>query len=356
MEARIFKPLGMADTHLHDDPLELVPRLADGYTSDGRGPRRVRPQGDVVGNAGLVTTARDLLIWERNFVEPRVGDASIVAAMQTAASLTSGAPTGFGMGLQVETAGGRRTIAHGGGDSGISAYVVRYPDHDLAVAVLCNQDGIDASGLTRGVADIYLGPASTAGPAGTPAGAPAAAAPSAAQLASFAGLYREPREDALLRIFVRDGALRGSSGAGEGDDGWPLTPLGGDRFVIPGTTIVLGFSGRTLRIEGERPVPDVLERVTPDTIDARALGAFAGQYASEELGVTYTLSVREQALVLQIPGRQPIALRSIAPDLLVGPLVGALRFTHDPAGVPAGFAIRAHGALGVRFDRVAATR
>jgi CubicO group peptidase (beta-lactamase class C family) len=367
METRIFRPLGMSNTHVHDDPRERVPSLAIGYTADGPGLRLARLQGDVVGNAGLVTTVRDLLTWEHNFVAPRVGDASIVAAMQTPEPLMDGTPTPFGLGLQIETVGGRRTIGHGGGDQGISAYVVRYPDDGLAVAVLCNRDGIDATALSRGAADVYLGVAAGAAPA-----APATVEPSqpAAQLASHVGLYRDARDDGLLRIFVRDarddgllrifvrdGALRGSSGAGEGDDGWPLVPLAADRFRIPGTTIVLEFSGdaarHAVRVVGERPTPDLLERVTTFAVPATVLASYAGRYVSNELDVIYTLSVRDGALAATIPGRQAIALQPIAPDLFAGPLVGAIRFDRESGGAPAGFAIRAHAALNVRFHRLA---
>jgi hypothetical protein len=135
-----------------------------------------------------------------------------------------------------------------------------------------------------------------------------------------------------------------------------LTPLGSDRFVIPGTTIVLAFAGdaarHTLRVTGERPAPTDLERVMPLGVSAPALAAYAGRFTSGELDVAYTLTARTGTLVLQIPGRTAIALQPIAPDLFAGPLVGAIRFTRDRAGVATGFTLRAHGALGVRFDRL----
>jgi hypothetical protein len=37
----------------------------------------------VVGNAGLYTIARDLLLWQQNFADVRVGTRALVAAMQT---------------------------------------------------------------------------------------------------------------------------------------------------------------------------------------------------------------------------------------------------------------------------------
>ena len=354
-DERIFQPLEMRHTHMHDDPDRLVPRLATGYTRGGDGSLRLarRPDG-VVGNGGLVTTVGDLLRWERNFAAPRVGSAALLASMTVPPVLPAGATTIYGLGLQMERHDGRRAIGHGGGDLGVSAYLVRYPDNDLAVAVLCNADEIDSIELARQVANAYLGP--PAGAAVTPAGEPEAPPIPAAQLAANEGLYRDPTDEALLRVFVRDGALRGSPGAGA-DGGWPLVPLGGDRFRIPGTEIVLEFGaaangGRTLRIVGERPKPDLLERVVPYAPSAEQLAGFAGDYRSGELATTYALRLRNGVLIADVPGRTSIPLQPIRPDTFAGSLVGAITFTRDPAGRATGFNVHAYAARNVRFERV----
>ena len=242
---RIFRPLGMRQSHLHDDVAEVVPKLATGYTRGGDGALRVaRQTGGLVGNGGLFTTAGDLLRWERNFAEPRVGDAALIASMETPPALPGGETTVYGLGLQMERHGGRRTVGHGGGDQGVSAYVVRYPDDDLAVAVLCNLDEIDSIELAHGVADLYLGAVS--GPADAAAGEAATTQMSSADLAANEGLYRDPTDEALLRVFLRDGTLRGSSGAGA-DGGWPLVPLGANRFSDPDDHDHAGVRGRCQR-------------------------------------------------------------------------------------------------------------
>ncbi len=353
---RIFRPLGMRQSHLHDDVAEVVPKLATGYTRGGDGALRVaRQTGGLVGNGGLFTTAGDLLRWERNFAEPRVGDASIIASMETPPALPGGETTVYGLGLQMERHGGRRTIGHGGGDQGVSAYVVRYPDDDLAVAVLCNVDEIDSIELAHGVADLYLGAVS--GPADAAAGEAATTQMSSADLAANEGLYRDPTDEALLRVFLRDGTLRGSSGAGA-DGGWPLVPLGANRFRIPTTTITLEFAAgassgsRTLRIVGERPTPAVLERVASYTPSPAQLASVAGDYRSEELATTYALRVRDGALIADVPGRASIALQPIRPDTFAGSLVGAITFARDRDGQVTGFTVHAYAARGLRFERV----
>lgn len=354
-DERIFQPLGMRQTHLHDDPDGLVPLQATGYTRGGDGGLRVarRPDG-VVGNGGLFTSVGDLLRWEHNFVEPRVGSAALLASMTVPPALPDGATTVYGFGLQHDRHDGHHAIGHSGGDPGASAYVVRYPDDDLAVAVLCNSDEIDSTGLVHQIANAYLG--APAADAAAPASEPEPPPLQPAQLTANEGLYRDPTDEALLRIFVRDGTLRGSPGAGA-DGGWPIVPLGGDRFRIPGTDIVLEFGagangGRSLRISGERPVPSVLERVAPLTLSATQLAAYAGDYRSGELATTYALRVRAGGLVADVPGRASIALQPIVRDTFAGSLVGAIAFARDRAGRVTGFTVQAYAARGVGFERV----
>lgn len=88
-DANIFKPLGMTHTHFHDDPTMIVPNRASGYHRNAGALQmalHADPSG-LVGNAGLLTTAPDLLRWEQNFADVRVGDKALVVAMQTPAVL-----------------------------------------------------------------------------------------------------------------------------------------------------------------------------------------------------------------------------------------------------------------------------
>ena len=327
---RIFRPLGMRQSHLHDDVAEIVAKLATGYTRGGDGALRVaRQTGGLVGNGGLFTTVGDLLRWERNFAEPRVGDASLIASMETPPTLPGGETTVYGFGLQMERHGGRRTVGHGGGDPGVSAYVVRYPDDDLAVAVLCNVDEIDSIELARGVANLYLG--DVTGPADAAAGEPATTPMSSADLAANEGLYRDPTDEALLRIFLRDGTPARQPGRRRR---WRLAPRAARREPVPdpddhdhaGVRRPVPSGARTLRIVGERPTPAVLERVASYTPSAAELASVAGDYRSEELATTYALRVRDGALIADVPGRASIALQPIRPDTFAGSLVGAITF------------------------------
>ena len=104
--------------------------------------------------------------------------------------------------------------------------------------MLCNLDNIDgnATGLTQGVADIYLSDAFATPPTNSAIATAPKVTLSAEQLASKVGLYRDPLTEFVGRIFLRDGKLMASPGASE-DEGVELTPVSENRFVIWGTPI-----------------------------------------------------------------------------------------------------------------------
>jgi len=363
-DSNIFKPLGMTQTHFHDDPTMIVPNRASGYYFEEPGGLHVASQagGDIVGNGHLYTTARDLLIWEQNFADVRVGDRALVAAMQTPTVLTGGDTSFYGFGLSIGLDRGLRTIGHGGSDPGWSANVARYPDQGLAVAVLCNLESIDADALVPSVAAIYL---ADVYPTPTPTvsrAVPPAVSLSSEQLASHVGLYRDPSIDALRRIFVRDGKLMAfdvTSRAAEGP-GTELAPVTANRFVRPGGTVlefVPAVAGRARELHqlagGQKPL--VFQQVDAFAPSSTELREFAGEYVSPELDTTYTLAVRDSELVIQTQ-KWEVVLRPTFKDAFWGGRVGwgnltVVKFSRDARGVT-GFTVSMGANGGPWFDRV----
>ena len=353
---RIFRPLGMRQSHLHDDVAEIVPKLATGYTREGDGALRVaRQPGGVVGNAGLFTTAGDLLRWERNFAAPRVGDAALIASMETPPALPGGETTVYGLGLQVERHGGRRTVGHGGGDHGASAYVVRYPDDDLAVAVLCNLDEIDSIALARGVADLYLG----VGPA------PRATAAAGEAATTQRSRRLSPRTKACIAIRPTRRCCGSSCATARCAAARARAPMAAGRscrsarigFGFPATAITLEFAAgaggsantadrRRAAHAGHPRARGVLYAV------GRGPGWRRGGLSQRRAVDHVCAAGAEGTLVADVPGRTSIALQPIRPDTFAGSLVGAITFARDRDGHVTGFTVHAYAARGVRFERV----
>lgn len=365
-DANIFRPLGMTSAYFNGDPVRAAPEHASAYSPQASGWRVVPESSGYGGNAGMMSSVRDLLLWANNFAEPRVGTPKLLASMQTATVLTSGQATQSGMGLGLGTYRGARTLRTSGGDVGVATELLVFPDHKAAVAVLCNMDSVVMGGLatvnpddlTNGVADIFLNdvlePRAAPGAGTLQSTSAASSAPpvslSTEDLAGKTGLYRlGPDENHIVSMSVRDGRFGVWDYYGDNYH-MLLTPVSANRFTLPGATIEFSPA------EGGRPrawhvvdnggqrlleLPSVAFQLP--TADLRA---FAGDYRSAELDVTYAVTARDSSLVLQTSTLAPVSK-----DAFVGDYMGVVRFFRDQRGAVSGFTLNRQAARGVRFER-----
>ncbi len=104
-----------------------------------------------------MTTVGDLLKWNENFVTPKVGDAAFVKLQQEPGRFNDGKPHEYAMGLFVKPYKGIPEVGHSGSTAGYTAYLTRFPQQQLSVAVLCNVSNGAATQYAYSVADMYLG-------------------------------------------------------------------------------------------------------------------------------------------------------------------------------------------------------
>jgi len=232
-DERVFKPLGMTNTHFHDDYTMLVPGRTSAYARRAGGWHVSIPNFDVYGATNLFTTVGDLLKWEANFDHPLVGDRRLFDEMETPGRLANGKATSYGFGLGIYRYRGARVVEHEGGDAGYRSYLGRFPERGLAIAVLCNAATANPTLLARGVADAYLG--SSLAPVETkvaPKGVPLfdstlsrrPTAVSSAALAAYAGEYYSEEVDAHYRVAVRNSALSFRTGTSDPTLAWRESP------------------------------------------------------------------------------------------------------------------------------------
>jgi CubicO group peptidase (beta-lactamase class C family) len=207
--ARIFQPLGMTHTSWRDDYTRIVKHRAVAYEPAADGYAEDMPFENVHGNGGLLTTVGDLLRWNENFVSPKVGDAALVAEQQTPGKFSDGRAHDYGLGLYIRTYRGVGEVSHSGSTAGYRAFLVRYPDQRISVAVLCNAANANATQYAHAVADAYLGSALTAPPAaaagggrGNQGGAPYT--PAESDITAYLGRFRSDEAETELAV-ARDG-------------------------------------------------------------------------------------------------------------------------------------------------------
>lgn len=155
----IFEPLGMSDTHFHGDAGHVIPRRAMSYerADSGEIKQNYSSTFSFVGQGGLYTTVGDLIRWDRNFYESRVGGPGFREVLETRGRLNDGETIPYAFGLTHGEYRGTPVVGHTGGMMGFRAVLLRLPEHRFSVATLCNQSETDPSELARGVLDLYLG-------------------------------------------------------------------------------------------------------------------------------------------------------------------------------------------------------
>ena len=313
---RLFAPLGMTRTSWRDDHTRIVRGRATAYAVTPAGYQILMPFEDVHGNGGLLTTVGDLLTWNRNLATGTVGGAALLTALHERGRLTSGRDLEYAMGLYVTSWRGLREVSHAGATAGYRAFLARYPDRDVDVAVLCNASDADAAGLAHEVTAIALGGVAAEGTG------PGLALPRV-QIETYAGLYRNVVTGEATTIVVEGDALRLGRGPA-------LTALGPSTFRVGSGPAMIEFPvsedgavRARLGVRGGESL--VLERVPRAAPAAEALAALAGTYRSDEVEASYEVAVADGTLVLKRRPDRAWPLEPLYEDAFSAP-IGLVRF------------------------------
>lgn len=212
---RIFEPLGLTNTQWRDDYRRVVPGRSSAYGFRGGNFVIDRPIENVHGNGGLLTTVGDLVRWNRALASGELGGQAFVDLMHEQGVLNDGSDITYASGLMVGSYLGVPEVSHTGATAGYRAFLARYPDQQLDVAVLCNIGTVNPGSVGHQVADIFLGDATrpvVATANGNATGSRAVDAetpwePTPVDLAAYAGEYHSPDVEMTLVASVEEGEL-----------------------------------------------------------------------------------------------------------------------------------------------------
>lgn len=159
-DRRIFKPLGMHNTFFSDVPVEIVRNRAYGYKQAQNGDY-INDMTNLfwVGDGGLHTNLDDMLKWDRNFYEPRVGDnpEALIEAMNRPNSPHRDDGRLYANGQFVSEMQGQQSFTHSGGWLGTTTYYARFPEAHRSLMMMCNDASLDVEPLIEGALSILLG-------------------------------------------------------------------------------------------------------------------------------------------------------------------------------------------------------
>jgi CubicO group peptidase (beta-lactamase class C family) len=300
----IFKPLGMTRTRFDDDHTVVVPGRVAAYRPGKDGGFLVdwSTNYEIVGQGGLMSTVDDLLLWDRNFYNNKLGKGTLLKEMQSPGVLNSGAESNYALGLILSAYRGLPIVEHSGGAFGYRSEILRFPQQKFTVVTLCNVASANPARLSREVADVYL--ARQLQPAPSSATAPGF------DPALFAGKYFEGRTHYLTSFAVERGSL-----VLEGDT---LQPMGPNRFEDPinGATVVFTSSSGPMKatVTYNNAVTFDGTRIKDFIVADQSLAVYAGAYKSDELDATYRLSVEAGSLTLRVNWNPAVRLQPIVQD------------------------------------------
>jgi CubicO group peptidase (beta-lactamase class C family) len=359
-EENIFKPLGMVNTRFHDDKTEVIKNRATGYSPrKGGGFSVERTNSDHVGDGGLLTTIDDLLLWDKSFYGNKLqGGQELISLLLAPGALNGGGKLNYAFGLDIEQYRGSKLFGHGGAYNGFNSDMIRFPDERFSVICLCNLSSAESGRLTRQAADIYLGDAFKKGEVAGPAPLPEAKVISVPEkeLNAVAGSYFNFTANNFRRLYVKDGKLIYSRGSSESE----LAPLGNQRFLMLGVPDRIEISFKSPRpnaplqmltsANGGKPITH--ERVEPAAYTAEQLAQFAGTYYSEEIDATYTLSLRDNQLILRRKNVDDAPLQLLFADTFLSVGSGTLSFTRGNQNHVSGFLVNTGRVRKLRFNKM----
>ncbi|MGB9235324.1 MAG: serine hydrolase domain-containing protein [Terriglobales bacterium] len=167
LSEHIFAPLGMKSV-INIDQERLTDTDATGYLRYAIGPLRVAPKegkGWLFAAGELAMPAEDLAKWDISLINQTVLKHASYAAMEQEIVLRNGLGTRYGLGVDVRSELGHRVIEHGGEVSGFTAHNMVFPDEEMAVVVLTNEDSAGASGdLAKKIAELLFADTGAATP------------------------------------------------------------------------------------------------------------------------------------------------------------------------------------------------
>lgn len=327
MDTNVFDPLGMENTRVGDDHEEIIKHRAASYAlaANGEYATQVFPYSGY-GAGGIYSSADDLVLWLRNFESPVVGSTASHAQMVERGVLTTGDTLNYAFGLSISNYKGLRRVGHGGALAGYRSYVGRFPDQNFGIIVLSNLATSGPQGLAMEITDAYLSDQFIR-PSGEEESQEATSSSNEeidfdpTLFDDFAGRY-ELRPSFILTFWREENRLF-TQATGQGQ--LEIFASSDSTFFLKVVEASLTFhrnpngsvTGLTLHQGGDSYGPRLSdEPYDPSPAD---LAEYAGQYFSNEMDASYTLSVSDGKLTASHRRHGDSVLNPLTPDNFSGP-------------------------------------
>jgi len=345
-EENIFKPLGMKNTHFHDDHTMIVKNRATGYSpKEGGGYRINMTTLDMVGDGGVCTKVKDLLLWDQNFYRNKLGGKDLINQVLTPGKLNSGEQLDYAFGLRVSDYRGLKMISHAGAFAGFRSAMIRFPEQKFSVICLANLSSMNPMKLCKQMAEIYLSNQFKQKEAQF------IELPEE-ELKDKTGAFRDPVNGTICELSIKDGKLM----ANLFDMDFQIAPLSKTKFRSVDapfdTNVIFEKQDQNkpllvhVTVEGEKPVTfEAIKLVSPTPAQ---LAEYVGDYYSDELQFTHNLVLEDGKLFFRHRNAPKKPLSPTLRDMFKVRGI-TIHFIRDHKNKISGFTLSSERARNIRF-------
>ncbi|HAQ61087.1 TPA: aminopeptidase [Candidatus Delongbacteria bacterium] len=318
---KIFKPIGMYNSIIDENSRKVQKnRVASYYKIADHDFYRLLCTSDDLGAKGVVTTINDLLLWDQNFYTGKVGGDNMIEMLTTQGLLNNGDRINYCLGLEVNNYKHLPIIGHDGGYLGFTASMMRFPEQNTSIIVLCNC-AENISGLAYIIADIVL--SSTINSFIKPETLMETKPElqifnlNVGELDRFCGSFWSEEKKLQRKIFLKDGNL--FYWRSEGSES-KLAPISKNELAIIGSAhLVLRYEFnndcKKFSFFENNILKMTLNSYDPIEFNAEYLTNYVGNYFCEEMDVVYKLEIVSDKLVLFLKGKQISEIQAVMPNL-----------------------------------------
>lgn len=299
-QEHIFEPLGMQNSFILENPNRIVKNSATGYTpvNDSIYEKKHFYNIALGGDGQVYTSLEDLLLWDNNFYDKKVGGQALNDRQHEKGILNNGDTIEYAGGLFIQENKGKRVVQHMGSWGGFRSVLYRFPSLKKTLVVMANNPEFLTGPKFFALIDLMIPKEKGNQKIQEAIPSNVSIQLSANQLQKYTGLF-SVKEQPHLRL---QSTLK--------NDTLMITQLWDKLFyqLIPTSNNVFfrkGFPIVRYIFDEKTAVPVIIERLEVlqtekvDTYHSTAnLEEFTGEYYSAEVGVSYTIQTEDKQLVV----------------------------------------------------------
>ncbi len=158
VQERIFAPLGMDNSRVHDHNLPVIPNRARGYepAEGGFVLNNDDPLNAIIGSGSIFSTLNDLCRWDQALYTEDLVSAATLELAFTSGTNNHGESLDYGFGWRTDEYAGHKRLRHGGSWVGFRSHIARIPELKFTVILLSNRADFEPEAYVDTITDLYL--------------------------------------------------------------------------------------------------------------------------------------------------------------------------------------------------------